>query len=121
MLTEKKKAYFRKVLNQRLEDALAETDRPISEIADLKEASPDFVDQATSESDLDFTLHIRERKSKLVMKIREAIERLENGTYGICEECGGKITEKRLKARPVTTLCIQCKKKQEAHEKLRGL
>ncbi|RLB13465.1 MAG: RNA polymerase-binding protein DksA, partial [Deltaproteobacteria bacterium] len=64
---------------------------------------------------------ISDRGRKLLVKIKEALERLDNGTFGICEACGEEISEKRLKARPVTTLCIECKKKQETEEKLRGL
>ena len=58
---------------------------------------------------------------KLISKIREALDRIDDGTFGICESCGEEISEKRLKARPVTTLCIDCKKKQEANERARGL
>ena len=58
---------------------------------------------------------------KLIGKIKDALERLSNETYGICEACGEEISEARLKARPVTTLCIDCKKRQETDEKVRGL
>jgi DnaK suppressor protein len=57
----------------------------------------------------------------LIEKIKEALERIDNGTFGRCEVCGRDIGEERLRARPVTTLCIDCKKKQEAREKARGL
>jgi DnaK suppressor protein len=66
-------------------------------------------------------LRIRDRERTLIGKIREALERIEDGTYGICEECGEEITAERLKARPVTTLCIECKKRQETEEKVKGL
>ena len=67
-----------------------------------------------------FELRIRDRERKLIKKLREAIARIDEGTFGICELCEGKISEKRLMARPVTTLCIECKKKQEVLEKQRG-
>jgi DnaK suppressor protein len=66
-------------------------------------------------------LRIRDREAKLIKKIREALERFENDTYGICETCGEDISIKRLKARPVTTQCIDCKSKEEALEKALGI
>ena len=80
---------------------------------------PDPNDRATLESDRNFVLRIRDRERKLKSKVEKALERLENGTFGICEECSGEISEGRLKARPVTTLCIQCKEEQEKQEKAR--
>jgi DnaK suppressor protein len=80
---------------------------------------PDMTDQAAAEADKNFTLRLREREQKLLKKIDEAIERITNGTFGICESCGENISYKRLKARPVTTYCIACKTKQEEEEKLR--
>lgn len=121
MLTEEKKCYFKELLNQRLEDLIAELNKPVSDITELKDKHYDLVDQAMVEADIDFSFRLRERQGKLLDKIKSALERLEQGFYGICEECGEEIGEKRLEARPVTTLCINCKKKQEADEKLRGL
>jgi len=83
------------------------------------ETLPDLGDQATAEADQNFTLRLREREQKLLKKIDEAIERINAGAFEICESCGGPISAKRLKARPVTTLCIECKTKQEAEEKIR--
>jgi DnaK suppressor protein len=68
-----------------------------------------------------FHLRIRDRERKLISKIKEALDRLDQGTFGICEECGEDISEERLKARPVTTLCINCKKRQENEERLKGI
>jgi DnaK suppressor protein len=65
-------------------------------------------------------LRLRDRDRKLVKKIREALSRIEDGTFGICEMCGEEIAIARLKARPVTTLCIECKSRQEEEERLRG-
>ncbi|MGD9124084.1 MAG: TraR/DksA C4-type zinc finger protein, partial [Desulfarculaceae bacterium] len=72
------------------------------------------------ESDRNFLLRIRDRERKLISKIQDALARIDDGTYGICEVCGEDISSERLKARPVTTLCINCKKRQEAQEKARG-
>ncbi|HEY5648368.1 MAG TPA: RNA polymerase-binding protein DksA [Nitrospiria bacterium] len=83
------------------------------------EAFPDVTDQAAAEADQNFSLRLREREQKLLKKIEEAIDRIDDGTFGICDSCGGEIGLKRLEARPVTTLCIDCKTEQEEEEKLR--
>jgi DnaK suppressor protein len=80
----------------------------------------DVGDQATAVADQNFLLRLKEREQKLLKKIDEALERIANGTFGICESCGGEIGFKRLKARPVTTLCIECKTQQEQEEKVRS-
>lgn len=81
------------------------------------EAYPDVSDQASAEIDQNFEIRLKERGQKLLKKIDEALERMASRTYGICERCGGDIPFERLKARPVTTLCIECKTLQEAEEK----
>jgi DnaK suppressor protein len=83
------------------------------------EAFPDLSDQATAEVDQNFELRLKEREQKLLKKIDEALERMATNSYGICERCGNEIPVKRLKARPVTTLCIECKTLQEQEEKIR--
>ena len=90
-------------------------------MTETKENCPDPTDRAALEADRNFMLRIRDREAKLIKKIREALERFENGTYGICESCGEDISIKRLKARPVTTQCIDCKSKEEALEKALGI
>ena len=82
-------------------------------------AFPDQSDQATAEVDQNFSLRLKEREQKLLKKIDEALDRMETNTYGICERCGQEIPYKRLKARPVTTLCIECKTLQEQEERIR--
>jgi DnaK suppressor protein len=84
-----------------------------------QEAFPDVSDQASAEVDQNFSMRIREREQKLLKKIDEALDRMKSNTYGICERCGGDIPYKRLKARPVTTLCIDCKTLQEEEEQAR--
>jgi RNA polymerase-binding transcription factor len=121
MMTEKKKEYFKNFLTERLDALLDEANRTVTGMTDQGDNFPDPTDRASLESDRNFTLRIRDRERKLIVKIKEALERLENGTYGICDECGEDISEQRLKARPVTTLCIDCKKKQESEERLKGL
>ncbi len=83
------------------------------------EAFPDLGDQASAEADQNFTLRLREREQKLLKKIEAALERISTNTFGICEICEEEISMARLMARPVTTLCIECKTKQEEEEKSR--
>lgn len=111
---------FKKLLNQQLKMLIQDAQRTVSGMTDSKENFPDPTDRASLESDRNFMLRIRGRERKLILKIEEALERIENGSFGICDSCGDEIGEQRLKARPVTTLCIECKKKEEALEKARG-
>jgi DnaK suppressor protein len=112
--------YFRELLNEMLVEALKQSDSTIEDMTDSNELCADPADRATVESDRAFTLRIRDRERKLIKKINGAIGRIEDGSYGICEECGDEIGVPRLKARPVTKLCINCKSKQEEDEQLRG-
>jgi DnaK suppressor protein len=80
----------------------------------------DSGDIATVELNQSFTIRLREREEKLLKKIEAALGRMDDGSFGICEECGEEIDVKRLIARPVTTLCIDCKSRQEAEEKSQG-
>ena len=80
---------------------------------------PDLGDQATAEIDRNFMLRLKGRERKLLKKIDEAFERINQGVFGICDKCGEEINIKRLEARPVTTMCIECKTIQEEEEKLR--
>ncbi len=120
-MNKKKAERFREILNQRLEELIQEAQKTVSGLTDdAKENFPDPTDRATVEWDRNFMLRIRDRERKLILKIRAALDRIEDGTFGVCESCGGEIGEARLEARPVTTLCIECKKKQEAKERARG-
>lgn len=111
-------AIKKKLLKQRT-DLLSEAENTLnSKISVEKESFPDPTDQAVAELDNNFLLRLRGREQKLLKKIDEAIARIEGGTYGVCEDCGEQISIKRLEARPVTTLCIECKTRQEEEEKL---
>jgi DnaK suppressor protein len=113
--------YFKELLTNRLEELLSQADTTVVGMIDSKENFPDPTDRASLESDRNFMLRIRDRESKLIRKIKKALERIENNTFGVCETCGDDISIKRLKARPVTTQCIECKTKDEALEKALGL
>jgi DnaK suppressor protein len=112
--------FFRHLLTQKMNELLDEAEKTVSDMTTGKENFPDPNDRATLESDRNFELRIRDRERKLLVKIQEAIKRIDDGVFGMCEVCGGPISEKRLMARPVTTLCIDCKTKQEKIERLKG-
>jgi DnaK suppressor protein len=108
-------------LTQRLEELLSQADETVTGMTAQKENFPDPTDRASLESDRNFMLRIRDREAKLIKKIKKALERIESGSFGICETCGEEISIERLKARPVTAQCIECKTKEEALEKSLGL
>lgn len=110
------KAFEKQLLDWR-QELMDGAERTVNGMTDTKENFPDPTDRASLESDRNATLRIRDRERKLISKINDALERLGQGTYGLCEECGEEISVERLKARPVTTLCIQCKEDQEAEER----
>jgi RNA polymerase-binding transcription factor len=108
--------FFRTLLNQRVNELRTEAGKTVDDM-DEDENFPDPSDRATMESNRNSVLRIRDRERKLIFKIQEALQRLDDGEFGICEECGEDISIERLKARPVTTLCIECKSSQEIEEK----
>jgi len=108
---------FKILLEARLEELLSEANDTVTEMTQSKEDFPDPADRASHESDRNFLLRIRDRERKLIVKIQDALARIEDGTFGICDECGELISNERLKARPVTTLCIHCKTEAEEMEK----
>jgi DnaK suppressor protein len=112
--------YFRALLLSRINDLLNGAERTVAEMTDEQENFPDPNDRASLESDRNFELRIRDRERKLIAKMQEALKRIDDGTFGLCDTCGGPISEKRLQARPVTTQCIDCKTKEEKMEKQRG-
>ena len=108
--------FFRTLLNQRVLELRAEAGKTVEDM-DEHGHFPDPTDRASMESNRKSVLRIRDRERTLIFKIHEALTRIEEGTFGICEECGEEIGIERLKARPVTTLCIECKSSQEVEEK----
>ena len=111
---------FRTQLLQKKQEIMTDAGKTMTEMTDQTTNVPDPNDRATLESGRSFELRIRDRERKLLSKIDEAIARIEDGSYGICEDCGEEIGLKRLEARPVTTLCIDCKTLQETREKSVG-
>jgi DnaK suppressor protein len=115
-VTKQEIEFFRKLLNDRLQELRSEAGKTVEDM-DEDENFPDPTDRASMESSRNSVLRIRDRERKLIFKIQEALRRLDDGEYGICEECGEEIGIERLKARPVTTLCIACKSSQEMEER----
>ena len=117
-MRERELKHFQALLNEKLDELLREADRTVDGMTDTKaENFPDPTDRAALESNRNFTLRIRDRERKLIAKIKEALTRIDDGSYGKCEECSEKIGRERLEARPVTTLCIDCKSLQEVRER----
>ncbi len=115
---DKKILAIKKDLEKQRRDLLQEAENTLNnKIGGEKESFPDPTDQAVAELDNNFTLRLRGREQKLLKKIDEALKRIEDGTFGVCESCGEQIGMRRLEARPVTTLCIECKTRQEEEEK----
>jgi DnaK suppressor protein len=111
---------FRTQLLLKKQEILTDAGKTMTEMTDQTTNVPDPNDRATLESGRSFELRIRDRERRLLSKIDEAIARIDDGTYGVCEDCGEEIGLKRLEARPVTTLCIDCKTIQETREKSVG-
>jgi DnaK suppressor protein len=109
--------FFHRLLQSRLDALLGEARSTVNDLSEGEENFADPTDRAAAESDRSFLLRIRDRERKLITKIQEALQRIEDGTFGICETCGEEIGEKRLEARPVTTQCIDCKTEAEKKER----
>lgn len=109
--------HFKAVLNDRKKQLLERANQTVNrEMTNEQEHLFDYADIATLESDRTFHLRIRDRERKLIKKIDQALKRIEEGTFGLCDRCGEEIAIERLNARPVTTYCIQCKTKLEEKE-----
>jgi DnaK suppressor protein len=119
-MDDKQRQKFREQLEQMKADIIADVEQTLNDMTSQTGNIPDPNDRATMESDRSFELRLRGRERKLLDKIDEAIARIDEGTYGICDECGEEIRIKRLEARPVAKFCIDCKIRQEQREKAQG-
>lgn len=107
-------ARYRRALHSQLAVLLGHGEETVQELRRRRpEELPDPTDRASLEADRSRALRLRDRDRRLIGKIQEALERLEAGTFGVCESCSGPISTARLRARPVTTLCIECKREAE--------
>jgi len=110
--------FFRETLKKQLEHLARKSEGSIAVLLNATVASADPLDRAALESERELAVHMMERDKKLMVKIKKALQKIDDRTFGICEECEEAIDIARLKLRPVTELCIQCKKQQERVEKL---
>ena len=110
----KMREYFRQKLLSWKKDLLKESSQTLNNLQNENEAKPDITDRASEEIDRSFELRTRDRERKLINKIDAALKRIEDGSYGYCDETGDPISIKRLEARPVATLSLEA---QEMHEK----
>ena len=117
-MNDKQLQYFKKKLSSWRESILRETTHTIHQLRDTSAAEPDLIDTASNEFDHAIELRARDRDRKLLNKIEEAIKRIEDGSYGYCEQTGEPIGLKRLEARPVATLCIEAQEQHERRERM---
>lgn len=114
----KQKEYFRRKLVAWKEEILRESQDTISHLQEDTAQHPDIADRATSESERALELRTRDRQRKLISKIDSATRRIEEGTYGYCEETGDPISLRRLDARPIATLSLEAQERHERREKV---
>jgi DnaK suppressor protein len=108
---------YRSLLESQLTALVGQGERAVHEMVDGREELPDPNDRATIEETRNWALRLRDRDRKLIGKIQDALARLDAGTFGKCASCGRPISAARLRARPVTDLCIDCKTESERHER----
>lgn len=116
-MNENQLLYFKQKLSNWRETLLKETSHTLHQLQDTSTAEPDLIDTASNEFDHAIELRTRDRDRKLLNKIEEAIKRINDGSYGYCEETGEPISIKRLEARPVATLCIEAQERHERRER----
>lgn len=117
-MNERQKAYFRGKLNAWRQEILKESKETLEVLQDESGKLADMADRASSETDRSIELRARDRQRKLISKIDSAIRRIDDGTYGYCEETGEPISLKRLEARPIATLSIEAQERHERREKV---
>jgi DnaK suppressor protein len=117
-MSERQREYFRQKLLDWREDILKEAKETLQHLQDESQNHPDLADRASSETDRAIELRARDRQRKLINKIDAALQRIEEGTYGYCEETGEPITLKRLEARPIATLSIEAQERHERRERV---
>ncbi len=117
-MSERQREYFRRKLMRWKEDILRESRETLQHLQNENENHPDIADRASSETDRAIELRARDRQRKLIAKIDAALLRIEDGTYGFCEETGEPISLKRLEARPIATLSIEAQERHERRERV---
>jgi DnaK suppressor protein len=117
-MNERQREYFRRKLLSWKDDILREARETLQHLQDESQNHSDLADRASSETDRAIELRARDRQRKLIAKIDAALQRLEDGTYGYCEETGEPISLKRLDARPIATLSIEAQERHERRERV---
>jgi DnaK suppressor protein len=117
-MCDRQREYFRRKLLAWKEDILHESRETLAALQNENENHPDLADRASSETDRAIELRARDRQRKLIAKIDAALTRLDDGSYGYCEETGEPISLKRLDARPIATLSIEAQERHERREKV---
>ena len=117
-MNERQRDYFRAKLLAWREGILKEAKETLLHLQEENQNHPDLADRASSETDRAIELRARDRQRKLIAKIDEALTRIEDGTYGYCEETGEPISLKRLEARPIATLSVEAQERHEKREKV---
>jgi len=117
-MNDRQREYFRSKLLAWREDILKEAKETLQHLQDENQNHPDLADRASSETDRAIELRARDRQRKLIAKIDSALQRIEDGTYGYCEETGEPIALKRLEARPIATLSIEAQERHERRERV---
>ena len=117
-MNERQREYFRNKLLAWRDDILKEAKETLQHLQDENQNHPDLADRASSESDRAIELRARDRQRKLIAKIDAALQRIEDGTYGFCEETGEPISIKRLEARPIATLSLEAQERHEKRERI---
>ena len=117
-MNSRQRAYFRTKLMNWKSDILREARETLEHLAEESANHPDLADRASSETDRAIELRARDRQRKLISKIDAAVQRIDDGTYGYCEETGEPISLKRLDARPIATLSIEAQERHERREKV---
>ena len=117
-MNDRQKEYFRQKLLHWKEEILRESKETLDNLQKENENHPDFADRASNETDRSIELRARDRQRKLIAKINAALSRIDDGTYGYCEETGEPISLKRLEARPIATLSIDAQERHERKEKV---
>jgi DnaK suppressor protein len=117
-MNERQREYFRQKLINWKEEIIRESRETLQHLQDESQNHPDLADRASSETDRAIELRARDRQRKLIAKIDAALQRIEDGTYGFCEETGEPISLKRLDARPIATLSIEAQERHERRERV---
>jgi DnaK suppressor protein len=117
-MNERQRDYFRNKLLAWREDILREAQETLQHLQDENQNHPDLADRASSETERAIELRARDRQRKLIAKIDAALQRIEDGTYGFCEETGEPIALRRLEARPIATLSIEAQERHERRERV---